>query len=53
VTCGFEPNHDRDRRALGVVAMGYAIASLLLLGLCCYGVYWTGHMIIDALSWLS
>jgi hypothetical protein len=49
----FEPNPHRDRRALRRVAVGYALAGVLLLGVCCYGVYWLGATMIELLSSLG
>lgn len=40
---------DRVRRMIAFTAMGYAIASLLLLGLCCYGIYWANQTLVDFL----
>lgn len=49
MTDSYEPP-DRGRRIVGYTALGYAIALLLLLALCCYGVYWVDHTIADFLS---
>jgi hypothetical protein len=49
----FEPNPNRDRRALRRVALRYALAGVLLLGVCCYGVYWLGATLIELLSSLG
>lgn len=50
MTDPYEPPSDRGRRMISYTAMGYATATLLLLGLCCYGIYWANHAIIDVLS---
>ena len=50
MTDPYEPPSDRARQVIGYTALGYAIATLLLLGLCCYGVYWANHTIIGLLS---
>jgi len=46
----WEPAPDRDKRALRRVAWRYAIAAILLLGVCCYGVYWLGTELLAPLA---
>jgi hypothetical protein len=45
-----EPPSDRGQRMIGYTALGYAVATLLLLGFCCYGAYWTNQTIIGILG---
>jgi hypothetical protein len=53
MTAPFEPDPDRNRRLLNRTALGYAVAALLLLAVCCYGVFWLGRLIEQILSNLN
>ncbi|QSB14205.1 hypothetical protein JQS43_22240 [Natronosporangium hydrolyticum] len=47
MTDPFEPPpSDRGLRMIGITALGYAISTLVLLGLCCYGIYWANQELL-------